>query len=136
MLTAKDNSKIKHFPGKFLVTLINQGDIHNPEIITRRYHYHRSICAFVFYSLTGKRPVKIPVPKCYSLPCLLLDNATITKVKKKKHISKTNLHPPLVDMLTRKLSIFVDLDLAVKEHLLIPMSRPTDATCDRFLFFI
>jgi len=37
---------------------MKQGDIHNPESITRMYHYHRSICAFVFYNLTGQHPIK------------------------------------------------------------------------------
>jgi len=57
MPTAKDKSKIGNFPYKVAVTSMKQGDIHNPKSITRSYHYHRSICAFVFYSLTGKRPV-------------------------------------------------------------------------------
>jgi hypothetical protein len=83
MVTAKDNSEIENFPNKILVTLMKQGDIHNPEIITRRYHYHRSICAVLFYTFTGKRPVKNPDPKCYFLPCLRLDNAIVTKVSKK-----------------------------------------------------
>ena len=42
---------------------MKQGDIHDPESITRSYHYHRSMCVFVFYSLTGKHPVKNLVPK-------------------------------------------------------------------------
>jgi hypothetical protein len=48
MLTAKDNAKIGNFPNKVAVSLMKQGDIHNPESINRRYHYHRSICVFVF----------------------------------------------------------------------------------------
>ena len=46
---------------------MKEGDIHNPESITRMYHYHRSICAFVFYKITGKRPIKNPVPKVLTL---------------------------------------------------------------------
>ena len=67
---------------------MKQGDIHNPESITRMYHYHRSICAFVFYNLTGKHPIKFPSlkswllqfeckQKSYSLPCLRLDNGKL-----------------------------------------------------------
>jgi hypothetical protein len=50
---------------------MRQGDIYNPESIKGRYPYHRSICAFVFYNLTGKSPIKNPVPKVLTYTILM-----------------------------------------------------------------
>ena len=90
MLTSKDNSKTGNILNIVIVTLMKQGDIHNPESITSMYHYHRSIFAFVFYNLTGERPIKNPLPKVLTptilmpLPCLRLDNGIMLPMFQRK----------------------------------------------------
>jgi hypothetical protein len=100
MLTAKDNSKIGKFSNKFAVSLMKQGDIYNAESINRRFPFHTSICVFMCYSLTGKRPTQNPVSKVLTPTTLMpaemlflilssfILGETVTKVAKKNILLK------------------------------------------------